>query len=397
MCNSSAISKVRTVLAQSKLSRLCNKPEFDKQYISAVSLHSHTNRSKESLHFIPKFTRKHPILHWALERQAKRSTIPVDLVNAYWTPPLPPKAAFEVEKNQIERVLGLMALVSLTDHDTIEAPTLLRMVADTKEVPFALEWSVPFGEAIFHLGVHNLPSSRAQELVADLADYTRIPSDSRLSELLAMLDECPDVLVVFNHPLWDLGGMGQQRCREILDQFLLCNVRFLHAFELNATRSRIENNGVIELAGRWRRLLISGGDRHGCEPSGALNLTRAESFCEFVREIRVEQRSHVLIMPQYDEPLTIRTLQTVLDVIREYPEYAPGCRRWDDRVFHPHQTTNTGRPISALWNAPPAYIERVFLVMRLLENAPVRRALRQIFRSQVNLRLPSDNVYEASL
>jgi len=384
-------------LAQNKLSRLCDKLEFDKQYMSAVSLHSHTNHSKESLHFIPKFTRKHPILHWALERQAKRSTIPVDLVKAYWTPPLPPKAAFEVEKNQIEVVLGVVGLVSLTDHDTIEAPTLLRMVAETKEVPLALEWSVPFGDAIFHLGVHNLPSRRAQELVADLAVYTRAPSDSRLSELLAMLDECPEVLIVFNHPLWDLGGLGQQRCREILDQFLRRNVRFLHAFELNATRSRIENNRVIELAGRWRRVLISGGDRHGCEPSGALNLTRAESFCEFVREIRVEQRSHVLIMPQYDEPLTIRTLQAVLDVIREYPEYAPGCRRWDDRVFHPHQTTNMDRPISALWKAPPAYIERVFFVMRLLEKAPVRRALGQIWRNEVDLHLPSGNVYEAVL
>ena len=380
-------------MAQNKLSRLCNKPEFDKQYMSAVSLHSHTNHSKESLHFIPEFTRKHSILHWALERQARRSTIPVDLVKAYWTPPLPPKAAFEVENNQIEVVLGLTALVSLTDHDTIEAPTLLRMVTETKEVPLALEWSVPFGDAIFHLGVHNLPSRRAQELVADLAAYTRTPSDSSLSELLAMLDECPEVLIVFNHPLWDLGGLGRQRCGEILNQFLQRNVRFLHAFELNATRSRIENNGVIELAGRWRRLLISGGDRHGCEPSGALNLTRAESFCEFVREIRVEQRSHVLIMPQYYEPLTIRTLQAVLDVIREYPEYAPGRRRWDDRVFHPHQTTSMDRPISALWKAPPAYIERVFFVMRLLEKTPVRRAIRQICRNEVDLHLPSDNVY----
>jgi hypothetical protein len=87
----------------------------------------------------------------------------------------------------------------------------------------------------------------------------------------------------------------------------------------------------------------------------------------------------------------------VLDVIREYPEYAPGCRRWDDRVFHPHQTTNMDRPISALWKAPPAYIERVFFVMRLLENAPVRRALRQICRNEVDLHLPSDNVYEAVL
>ena len=393
-------------MAQNKFSRFCNKSEFENQYISAVSLHSHTNRSKESLHFIPKFTRKHPILNWALERQARRSTIPVDLIRAYWTPPLPPKAAFELEKNQIEVALGLMSLVSLTDHDTIEAPTLLRMVAETKEVPLALEWSVPFGGAIFHIGIHNLPGRRAQEFVTDLAAYTKAPSDSRLSELLEMLDKCPEILIVFNHPLWDLGGLGQQRFVEILGQFLRHNVRFLHAFEVNATRSRIENNCVIELAGHWRRLLISGGDRHGCEPNGALNLTRAESFCEFVREIRVEQRSHVLIMPQYDEPLTLRTLETVLDVIREYPEYAPGCRRWDDRIYHPHQATNMDQPISALWNAPPAYIERAFFVLRLLETAPVRRALTQLCRNQVDLRLPSEdvdiempsgNVYEAAL
>ncbi len=167
--------------------------------------------------------------------------------------------------------------------------------------------------------------------------------------------------------------------------------------ELNATRSRSENNGVIELAGRWRRLLISGGDRHGCEPSGALNLTRAESFSEFVREIRVEQRSHVLFMPQYAEPLSIRTTQTVLDVIRDYPGYSPGCRRWDDRVFHPDQSVDSEQPVSALWKAPPAFIERIFSVMRLMENAPVRRALGQIFRNKVSLQLPLDGVYEATL
>ncbi len=374
-----------------------NKTEIDGQYKSAVSLHSHTNRSKESLRFIPEFTRKHPILRWALQRQALRSTIPVDLVKSYWTPPLHPRAAFEVERNQIEVVLGLLGLVSITDHDTIEAPALLRTVADTKEVPLSLEWTVPFGEAIFHLGIHNLPSCRAQQMVDDLAAYTKAPSDLHLSELLTMLDYCPEVLIIFNHPLWDLGGVGQQRYGEILDQFLCRNVAFLHAFEVNATRSRIENNGVIELAGRWRRLLISGGDRHGCEPSGALNLTHAETFCEFVHEVRAEQCSHVLIMPQYDEPLSLRIMQAVLDVIREYPEYAHGCRRWDDRIFHPDQTSGSQQPISSLWKAPPAYIERMFFVMRLLENALVRGAFRQICRSEVDLHLPSNSVYEAVL
>jgi len=99
-----------------------------------------------------------------------------------------------------------------------------------------------------------------------------------------MLHDDPDVLIDFNHPLWNLCWLQQQRCEPVRTRFLRSTIQFLHAFERNATRSRAENNGVIELAGQWRRLLTSGGDRHGCEPSGAVNLTRAESFCEFVHE-----------------------------------------------------------------------------------------------------------------
>jgi hypothetical protein len=382
-------------LAQNQISCFWNEPDVGGEYRSAVSLHSHTNHSKESLRFILEFTQKRPLLRWALERQSRRSTIPVDWVGAYWTPPLIPKLAFEVERNQIENVLALAALVSLTDHDSISAPTLLRVVEETSQIPLALEWSVPFEGAVFHLGVHNLPSSRAQAIVADLSAYTRHQFARQLTELLAMLHECPEVLLIFNHPLWDLSGMGRQRHAQVLGRFLQSNVRFLHAFELNATRRRSENNGVIELAGLWRRLLISGGDRHGCEPSGALNLTRAESFSEFVHEIRVEQRSHVLFMPQYAEPLGIRTTQAVLDVIRDYPGYSLGCRRWDDRVFHPDQSAAGEQPISALWKAPPAFIERIFAVMRVMENSTVQRALGQILKDEVSLELPSDGVYEA--
>jgi hypothetical protein len=381
-------------LAQNQLSCFWSEPDVSREYRLGVSLHSHTNYSKESLRFILEFTEKRPLLRWALERQSRRSTIPVDWVRAYWTPPLIPKLAFEVERNQIENVLALAALVSLTDHDSISAPTLLQVVEETSQVPLSLEWSVPFEGAVFHLGVHNLPSRRAHAIVADLGGYTCHQSSFRLNELLAMLDGCPEVLLVFNHPMWDLSGMGRQRYMQVLERFLQANVRFLHAFELNGTRSWQENRGVIELAGLWRRLLISGGDRHGREPSAVLNLTRAESFAEFVHEIRVEQRSHVLFMPQYAEPLGIRTTQAVLDVTRDYPGYSPGRRRWDDRVFHPDRSGEE-QPISTLWKAPPAFIERIFSVMRVLENATVRRALGQILRDEVSLELPSDGVYEA--
>ena len=375
-------------MAETKLSCFWHRPDLGRDAQAAVSLHGHTNRSKESLQLIPQLARKGPMLHAALERQCKKSRIPVDFARAYWTPPLTPKLAYETEQSQIEERLGLKSIISLTDHDSIEAPLLLRTVPCTAQTPISLEWSVPFAGTIFHLGVHNLPSGRARGIMDDLAAYTRNPSGSRLLELLALLDGLPDVLVVFNHPLWTQSCVGVHRGSHDLERFLDCAGNFLHAFEINATRSTKENNRVGQLAERWQRPLVSGGDRHGCVASGALNLTRAESFCEFVSEIRQEKRSHVLLMPQYTEPVSIRTTRTLLDVIRHYPEFPIGSRRWDDRIFHPDESGGSDRPISTLWKAPPAYVERILASVRLLEKASVQRAMGRFFKSAPAAELP---------
>jgi hypothetical protein len=218
----------------------------------------------------------------------------------------------------------------------------------------------------------------------DLAEYTRRPNEEILCELLAMLDGFPQVLVVFNHPLWTQSCVGVHREGQVLERFLSCAVEFLHAFEINATRSARENNQVAQLAEQWNRPLVSGGDRHGCAASGALNLTRAETFSEFVGEIRREQRSHVLLMPQYSEPVSIRTTRTLLDVIRNYPEYPIGSQRWDERVFHPDANGGLDRPLSSLWKSPPAFLERILSSIRLLENVVVQRAMRRMFRADVS-------------
>jgi hypothetical protein len=371
-------------MAETKLSCFWHRPDLGRDTRAAVSLHGHTNRSKESLQFIPELARKGPMLHEALQKQCQRSRIPVDFARAYWTPPLTPKLAYETEKNQIENTLGLSSLVSLTDHDNIEAPVLLRRERETAKMPISLEWSVPFEGTIFHLGVHNLPGRQAQSIMDDLVEYTRRPNEQILCELLAMLDGFPHVLVVFNHPLWTQSCVGVHREGQVLERFLNCAVEFLHAFEINATRSVRENNQVAQLAEQWNRPLVSGGDRHGCAASGALNLTRAETFSEFVGEIRREQRSHVLLMPQYSEPVSIRTTRTLLDVIRNYPEYPIGSQRWDERVFHPDANGGLDRPLSSLWKSPPAFLERILSSIRLLENVVVQRAMRRMFRADVS-------------
>src|SRR5271169_1035539 len=162
-------------MAETKLSCFWQGPNLRRDARAAVSLHGHTNRSKESLQLIPELARKGPMLHAALEKQCRKSRIPVDFAKAYWTPPLTPKLAYETEKNQIENTLGLKSLVSLTDHDNIEAPLWLRTVPETAHTPISLEWSVPYAGTIFHLGVHNLPGGLAQGIMDDLAAYTRNP------------------------------------------------------------------------------------------------------------------------------------------------------------------------------------------------------------------------------
>ena len=380
----------------SQISCLWKQPDIATGYRTAVSLHSHTNQSKESLLFIPEFAEKWPLLQWALKKQCKKSVRPVDFSQAYWTPPLSPKLAYELESAQIEIDLELMSLVSLTDHDSVGAPGMLRQLPNPVRIPFAVEWSVPFEGAIFHLGVHNLPEDQAHLIMDDLAVYTRNPYAPRLMELLSSLHEFPEVLIVFNHPLWDQHCLGKAAFRKILDRFLQSYAGFFHAFELNAMRAWTENAGVLQLASVWQRPVISGGDRHGCEPSGALNLTRATSFSEFVNEIRRDQLSHVVFMPQYAEVLGVRFLQTVIDTIRDYPEHPPGSRRWDERVFHMDFHLGCHRPLSTLWKGPPPYLGRIFSAFRMIENASVRHVLNLTFREKSEVQRVLDAPREVS-
>ena len=162
-----------------------------------------------------------------------------------------------------------------------------------------------------------------------------IPSDARLTEILRALDEEPNVLVVFNHPLWDLYLIGKERHEFLVNEFLQKNGNYLHALELNGLRNWDENRAVRRLAEQWNMLLISGGDRHGVEPNANINLTNAASFTEFVHEIRREKKSDMLFMPQYAEPWKHRLLQSTIDAIRHYPEFPQGSRTWDERVYHP--------------------------------------------------------------
>jgi hypothetical protein len=279
-------------------------------------------------------------------------------------------------------------MVSITDHDNITAPMLLRTVPSARQIPVSVEWSAPYGEQSFHLGVHNLPSAHAAEWMATLADYTAHPSDARFHEILRTLDEEPNVLVVFNHPLWDLYLIGKEKHEFLVNEFLLKNGNYLHALELNGLRNWDENRAVRRLAERWNMLLLSGGDRHGVEPNANINLTNAGSFTEFVHELRREKKSDVLFMPQYAQPWKHRILQSTIDAIRPYPEFPQGSRTWDERVYHP-DAHGVIRPLSELWpnGAPPRAISVMLAMVQLMGAGVVSGGLRLAWSESRQLRL----------
>jgi hypothetical protein len=104
----------------------------------------------------------------------------------------------------------------------------------------------------------------------------------------------------------------------------------------------------------------------------------------------------VLFMSQYAEPLGIRTTQTVIDVIRDYPKHPVGSRRWDERVFHVDCNTGLDSPLSALWKAPPPYIGRIFSILGMVENASVRRVLNYTFAGMTDFHQATDVPHEVS-
>jgi hypothetical protein len=342
-------------------------------FSTAAALHGHTLHSKECLSFLPRYLRRVPGGARVLRQYepASASRPGVDFSRAYWTPPLTPASALRLERKQIAR-LGLQALVSITDHDDIEACASLRVTADPALVPVSVEWTVPYGESILHLGMHNLPSG-GRAAMAAMEAYTAAPAESALPELLRELSRAPETLVALNHPFWLEEGVTEAGHRRALGRFLRECVDWVHAFELNGTRKWKENADTIALAGAHERPVISGGDRHGCEPAACLNLTNARSFAEFAEEIR-HGHSDILFMPQYREPMALRTLEGVRDVLRPYPEY-PGRERWIDRVFY-IGADGVARPVSAIWRGTPWALDAVANAVRLLGGAGLRPAMR---------------------
>jgi hypothetical protein len=343
-------------------------------FTTAVSLHAHTHHSNEVMANVPAYLDRIPLVAGLFRREMRayleRNGEAVDFAKGWWHPPVGAEDVWASEEAQVADVLGLMPLVSITDHDNIEAAFELHAAPIKRSVPISFEWTVPFEESFFHVGVHNLSPAIARALFGALSAYTLKPNAGRPTELFEALHAQPDTLLVLNHPLWDLAGIGAADHVTLLRQFLKEQGARIHALEVNGYRSWRENAAVGILASRVQLPLISGGDRHGCAANSLLNLTAATCFADFVHEIREDRQSEVLVMPQYRDALVTRKLVVAADVLRPYPSYPAARRYWMGRVSC--ECEGIRGPLSDHWpQGGPLWVRSAVAAFQLLTTKPM--------------------------
>jgi hypothetical protein len=337
---------------------------------AAVSLHSHSECSRETLEFIPRIARQIPIVARYFERSLVDYQIengrPLDFGEWYWRPPVTPAGVIDSERAQCERRLGLPGLVSLTDHDTVEGPLELR-TAGRLDVPVSVEWSVPFEGCLFHLGVHGLQPASAVRMMKAFAAYTAgSPTGAAftLRELLDALSECPETVVVLNHPCWDLANVGQLRHDSTLLAFMRAFQGWIHALELNGYRDWAENRLVLPIARGFGLPVVGGGDRHGLFPNTIVNLTHECDWAAFVHELRVERVSRCVVFPEYGDPFVGRIFQSAADILRPHHAHHREQTTWAERVF----ITMNGQEhsVASMWEGEPAWLKLTVALTRVI-------------------------------
>src|SRR6516164_4075722 len=106
------------VMRGSTIRFLWREPHFTASYGCGISLHGHTMHSEENLAFLPRYLHLVPLISQIVRHYERAQR--ADFSRAWWTPPLSPASAFNLEREQIAQ-LGLRPIVSLTDHDNIQA------------------------------------------------------------------------------------------------------------------------------------------------------------------------------------------------------------------------------------------------------------------------------------
>ena len=132
------------------------------------------------------------------------------------------------------------------------------------------------------------------------------------------------------------------------------------------------------------------------EANANINLTNAISFNDFVREVRVERRSHVHFLEQYKGCWQQRIMDSTVDAVVDHADFSPGWQRWDERAYHPDQN-GVMRPLAELWvgGRAPLPLRIAIQMVRLLRYPTLASSLTPFFTSANKGSLTPDGLQEA--
>src|SRR5262249_8941451 len=107
-----------------------------------------------------------------------------------------------------------------------------------------------------------------------------------------------------------------------------------------------------------------------------LNLTSATSFAEFAAEVR-DGISHVVVMPEYRQPLALRIVASAADVLSSHRLHCSGRQPWTDRVSV--EWRGEVRPLAThCYRGGPWWLRSSVALFQLAASRPLRPILHSV-------------------
>jgi predicted metal-dependent phosphoesterase TrpH len=294
-------------------------PHPDREYGYAVSLHNHSCHSVERLAALNHVVKKNFMrpLSGIVQRSFGLGGVSnLNYGEITFNPPYSPEDVYQMEAAAAAKWGFDGVHLAITDHDGFAGNVALRRARPELNGRTAVseELSLWFQGHLFHLGVSHMPESGADERHAQIQAAARGARYDELFETLA----ASGCLVILNHPLvaWKPGAPAIP-VEELLSRYGWA----IHALEVNGMRTREENDGVLQLARRWRKPVVGGGDSHLLVPSSVISVSRAATFKDFVAEVK-DGHAVPFVTPEYFAPLNWKLTLRVLFFISRYRQIA---------------------------------------------------------------------------
>jgi len=288
-----------------------------REFRSIVALHTHSNHSVERMRPLDSVMGRwfmSPLRAIVRRAFGLHRVSNLTYADLWYNPPYSPEEVLRMETESAAALGFDHVQLAITDHDEISGCMELRQrrAAEAHHIALGEELSVHFEGHLFHLGVTGLREDSLAETHAAIQSAAR---ERRMNDLFDLLGAAR-CLVVLNHPLipW-----FRSDAAVAVQKLLRRYGSVIDALEFNGMRGREENDRVLELARLVNKPVVGGGDSHLLLASSSLCGSDAESYLDFVQEVK-SGRAVPLVKSDYFAPMKWKLFLRTLHFMAHYRE-----------------------------------------------------------------------------